>query len=150
MGAANLATSTLVGRDQNGNLIGAVVRAGLPNLQTSMPQYYDYIDQQIADLAAYVHYLRQQRRYKELIAVKDGGDANLGRLYFNGAGNCRSCHSSESDLAGIARKYDAGSLRSHILRPGLSFIREGADAGSIAHLKALENYTSAEVQNLQA
>jgi len=150
MGAANLATPALVGRDQNGSLIEAVVRAGLPNLQTSMPQYSAYTDQQIADLAAYIHYLRQQRRYKELIAAKDAGDANLGRRYFNGAGNCRSCHSPESDLAGIARKYDEDGLSAHILRPGLSFIREGADAGSIAHLKALENYTLAEVQNLHA
>jgi len=55
MGAANLATSALVGRDQNGSLIEAVVRAGLPNLQTSMPQYSDYTDRQIADLAAYIH-----------------------------------------------------------------------------------------------
>src|SRR5215469_7727412 len=46
MGAANLATSALVGHDQNGSLIGAVVRAGLPNLQTSMPQCSDYTDQQ--------------------------------------------------------------------------------------------------------
>jgi len=150
MGAANLATPALVGRDQNGSLIEAVVRAGLPNLQTSMPQCSDYTDQQIADLAAYIHYLRQQRRYKELIAAKDAGDANLCRRYFNGAGNCRSCHSPESDLAGSARKYDADGLSAHILRPGLSFIREGADAGSIAHLKALENYTLAEVQNLHA
>ena len=95
-------------------------------------------------------HLRQQRRYKELIAAKDAGDANLCRRYFNGAGNCRSCHSPESDLAGSARKYDADGLSAHILRPGLSFIREGADAGSIAHLKALENYTLAEVQNLHA
>ena len=72
MGAANLATSALVGRDQNGSLIGAVVRAGLPSLQTSMPQYSDYADRQIADLAAYIHH---QRRYKELIAAKDAGDA---------------------------------------------------------------------------
>jgi cytochrome c553 len=114
------------------------------------PQYSDYTDRQIADLAAYIRHLRQQRRYKELIAANDAGDANLGRRYFNGAGNCRSCHSPESDLAGIARKYDADGLSAHILRPGLSFIREGADAGSIAHLKALENYTLAEVQNLHA
>ena len=39
MGAANLTQSALVGADTDGNAIGAVVRAGLPNLQTAMPSY---------------------------------------------------------------------------------------------------------------
>ena len=59
MGAAVLMHSPLVGADENGNVIGAVVRAGIPNLQTSMPSYPDLTQQEVEDLAAYIHYLRQ-------------------------------------------------------------------------------------------
>ena len=37
MGAANLSQSALVGADEDGNMIGPLVKAGLPNLQTAMP-----------------------------------------------------------------------------------------------------------------
>jgi cytochrome c oxidase cbb3-type subunit III len=150
MGAANLMTSPLVGRDENGNLIGAVVRAGLPNLQTAMPQYSDYTDQQISDLAAYIHYLRQQGRYKELMALKTdlSGDAAAGRAYFQGAGRCSTCHSPSGDLGGIAKKYSPEILRARFLRPGAAFASEGASAGTIAHLKLLEKYSNDDVQNL--
>src|SRR5262245_34789416 len=66
MGATDLMHSPLVAADQNGNVIGPVVRAGKPNLQTAMPSYPDLTAQEIADLAAYVHYLRRQGRYREL------------------------------------------------------------------------------------
>jgi mono/diheme cytochrome c family protein len=62
MGAANLTQSGLVGADVDGNLIGAIVRSGLPNLQTAMPSYTELTDAEVVDLARYVHYLRQQAR----------------------------------------------------------------------------------------
>ena len=137
MGAANLMTSQLVGRDQRGNLIGAMVRAGLPNLQTAMPQYADYTDEQIADPAAYVHYLRQQGRYKELIAEKDHGpgDPASGRQYVNRPGNCGSCHSPAKDLAGFGSRYDVAELRAKLLRPGAAFAQKDTAGGDLAHLK---------------
>ena len=67
MGAADLMHSPLVGADQDGNVIGAIVKAGLPNLQTAMPSYADLTPGEIVDLARYVHFLRQQGRFKELI-----------------------------------------------------------------------------------
>ena len=66
MGAAVLMHSALVGADENGNVIGAIVRAGIPNLQTSMPSYPDLTQQEVEDLAAYIHYLRQLGRHREL------------------------------------------------------------------------------------
>ena len=39
MGAANLSQSPFVGTDDDGNMIGPLVKAGLPNLQTAMPSY---------------------------------------------------------------------------------------------------------------
>ena len=155
MGAANLVDSALVGLDQDGKSIGPLVRAGLPNLQTAMPSYRDLTAEEMADLARYIHFLRQQAKYKELVvtsAQAPAGDAQAGRTYFNGVGNCASCHSPVGDLAGISRKYDAPMLRSRLLRPGPAMPVEGAAAtsGHAAHLRLLENYTRANVDNLLA
>jgi mono/diheme cytochrome c family protein len=146
MGAANLMTSALVGSDTKGNLIGAIVRAGLPNLQTAMPQYPDYSDQQIADLAGYIHYLRRQGRYKELTASANGaGDAAAGRRYFEA--NCVKCHAG--DLAGVAKRHDAVQLRARLLRPA-PVEADHASAGAVAHGRLLENYKDADVGNVLA
>jgi mono/diheme cytochrome c family protein len=152
MGAANLMYSALVGRDEKGNLIGPVVRAGLPNLQTAMPQYSDYSDQQIADLASYIHYLRQLGRYKELTGTKEAesGDAGQGRKYFTGAGNCGACHSPTKDLAGIGKKYRAAELRARFLRPGPAIASEADSAGVKAHRKLLERFSNGDVRNVLA
>ena len=154
MGAANLVESAMVGFDQDGKSIGPLVRAGLPNLQTAMPSYRDLTAEEMVDLARYIHFLRQQAKYKELVvtsAQAPAGDAQAGRTYFNGVGNCASCHSPVGDLAGISRKYDAPMLRSRLLRPGPAMPVEGAAATSgAAHLRLLENYTRANVDNLLA
>ena len=154
MGAANLSQSALVGADQDGNMIGPLVKAGLPNLQTAMPSYVELTAQEVVDLARYIHYLRQQARFRELTRVADtpAGNRSAGETYFNGAGNCRSCHSVTGDLAGIGRKYDASTLRARLLRPGSSMPVEGVSptAGQAAHLKLLENYTAADVRDLVA
>jgi mono/diheme cytochrome c family protein len=154
MGAANLSQSVLVGTDEDGNMIGPLVRAGLPNLQTSMPSYSELTPPEIVDLARYIHFLRQQARFRELSRPADSpvGNRTAGETYFNGVGNCRSCHSVTGDLAGIAGKYDAATLRARLLRPDP--MKPGQDvsltAGQAAHLRLLENYTAANVQDLLA
>jgi cytochrome c oxidase cbb3-type subunit III len=155
MGAADLLHLPMVGNDEDGNLIGAIVRAGLPNLQTAMPQYPEYTPQQISDLAAYIHYLRRQGRYRELTgaAGQGGGDVVAGAAYFNGgAGKCNGCHSVAGDLAGIGAKYEPSRLRSRLLVPGPegAISSEGASAGLTAHLKLLERYGDVDVRNLVA
>jgi mono/diheme cytochrome c family protein len=155
MGAANLVESALVGFDQDGKSIGPLVRAGLPNLQTAMPSYRDLTAEEMVDLARYIHFLRQQAKYKELVlttAQAPAGNAQAGRTYFNGVGNCAACHSPVGDLAGISRKYDSATPRSRLLRPGPAMPVEGAAvaSGHAAHLRLLENYTRANVDNLLA
>ena len=154
MGAANLSQSPLVGADEDGNMIGPLVRAGLPNLQTAMPSYVELTSQEIVDLARYIHYLRQQARFKELNRAPDArpGDRAAGEAYFNGAGKCRSCHSITGDLAGLGRKYDTATLRARILRPGPVLPTDGVSptAGYTAHLRLLENYAPNDVENLVA
>lgn len=154
MGAANLSQSPLVGADEDGTLIGPLVKAGLPNLQTAMPSYVDLTPEEIGDLARYIHFLRQQARFRELGRLTDvpAGDRAAGEAYFNGAANCRSCHSMTGDFAGIGGKYDAATLRQRLLRPGPAMPSEGVNqtAGQAAHLRLLENYTPANVQDLVA
>jgi mono/diheme cytochrome c family protein len=154
MGAANLSQSPLVGADEDGNMIGPLVKAGLPNLQTAMPSYAELTSDQLVDLARYVHFLRQQARFRELSTLTNtpAGDRTAGEAYFNGAGSCRSCHSVTGDLSGIARKYDPATLRAQLLRPGPAMPAEGVTptAGQAAHLKRLENYAAANVQDLVA
>lgn len=152
MGAAVLMYSPLVGADENGNVIGTIVRAGIPNLQTSMPSYPDLTQQEVEDLAAYIHYLRQAGRHRELTAAPvASGDAAAGRTYF--AATCAGCHSVRGDLKGIAAKYDAATLRLRLLgspppaQPGPT---GAAAAGRRRHLTLLERYGNDDVSNLVA
>jgi len=149
MGATDLMHSPLIAADQNGNFIGPVVRAGKPNLQTAMPSYPDLTSQEIADLAAYVHYLRRQGRYRELTMDADEqGDARAGDTYFNT--NCSTCHSKSGDLAGVASKYGT-ALRSRVLRPSDEPAPAGTDrtaVGRVQHGKLLERYAPADVRNV--
>lgn len=154
MGAANLTQSALVASDLDGNVIGAIVKAGLPNLQTAMPSYRDLTPQQIVDLARYLHYLRQQAKYNQLVAPKEGpaGDVPRGRAFFSGPGKCATCHSGKTSLAGVAKKYDAATLRTRLLRPGPAKPVEGEEptTGQTAHLRLLESLTQRDVEDLLA
>jgi cytochrome c oxidase cbb3-type subunit 3 len=154
MGAANLAQSPFVGADEDGKMIGPLVKAGLPNLQTAMPSYAELTPEEIVDLSRYIHFLRQQARFRELSRLTDtpAGDRASGDKYFNGAANCRSCHSMTGDLSGIGRKYDTATLRQRLLRPGPAMPSEGVrpTEGQAAHHRLLENYTAANVQDLVA
>ena len=116
MGAADLLRSVLVGADEKGNVIGAIARAGIPNLQTSMPSYPDLTAQEVEDLAAYIHYRRQVGRRKQLLASSaEGGDAGAGGKYFSE--NCAACHSVGGDLKGLASRSDTRTLRERVLGP---------------------------------
>jgi mono/diheme cytochrome c family protein len=151
MGATDLMHAPIVAADRDGNVIGAVARAGKPNLQTAMPQYPDLTAQQVSDLAGYIHYLRQVGRYKELAAQSDaGGDARAGEMYF--ATQCSRCH-ARGDVAAVAGKYSAADLRSRLLRPGSIPAPAGTDtvaAGRREHLVLLERYSDADVRNVLA
>jgi mono/diheme cytochrome c family protein len=154
MGAANLSQSPLVGADVDGNAIGAIVKAGLPNLQTAMPSYSELTPNEIVDLARYIHFLRQQARFRELNRLADtpAGDAKAGEAFFAGAAACRSCHSVTGDLGGIGRKYDLATLRARLLRPGPAMPADGVivSPGHLAHLRLLENYTASNLRDLVA
>jgi mono/diheme cytochrome c family protein len=159
--ATDLMHSALVGRDENGNRIGALLRAGIPQTArlSPMPQFSDLSDQQVGAIVTWIHYARQQGRYKELTASSlRAGDVSAGKMYFER--ECTPCHAIDRDLAGIGRRYDATSMRAAVLDPkGLkverSFVVDRVKDTSLAaaqqrHRALLENYLADEVTNVVA
>ena len=157
--ATDLRRSTLVGSDTNGDRIVALLRAGIPQTAklSPMPQFSDLSDRQLHEIALYIHYARQESRYTQLVDVNLGiGDAAAGKAYFDQ--QCTSCHSD--GLSGIARKYDAVTLRDRVLRPHAlsdvpSFEVAAFHDAKIAaarerHNHLLENYIPTHVANLVA
>jgi len=157
--ATDLTRSALVGSDTNGDRIVALLRAGIPQTAklSPMPQFSDLSDRQLHDIARYIHYARQESRYRQLVdATLGAGDAAAGKAQFDQ--QCASCHAD--GLVGIARKYDAPTLRDRLLRPrGLADVqsfevaalRDTKNAAARAsHNHLLENYTPTNVANLVA
>ncbi|MEQ1883732.1 MAG: c-type cytochrome [Bryobacteraceae bacterium] len=159
--ATDLMHSRLVGRDVNGNLIGPLLRAGIPQTAklSPMPQFSDLSDQQIGALVRWMHYARQQGRFRELTETKDlpAGGAAAGKTYFEQ--NCGSCHAAR-DLAKAAAKYNDAALRAQILHPKgidapVSYKMEHLNNTKTIeardrHLHLLENYSATDVANLSA
>ena len=48
------------------------------------------------------------------------GNAEAGKLYFNGGGGCVKCHSPRGDLAGVATRFEGLQLEERMLYPGRS------------------------------
>jgi mono/diheme cytochrome c family protein len=159
--AADLMHSALVGRDQNADLIAPLLRAGIPQTAklSPMPQFSDLSARQLADIAQWIHYARQQGRYREMMETKElpAGEVAAGRAYFDE--HCSSCHPAPVNLANNARNQSDAGLRGWILRPpfldsATSWqVAELNDPKKIArqrHLALLENYTPADLANIIA
>ncbi len=118
--APDLVRSPLVNRDVGGNLIAPVIRSGRPD--NGMPAL-PLSDAAIQDIVAFLHQrvteaARSSRvGYDYPLARLLTGDAEAGSAYFNGAGQCASCHSPTGDLAGVAKKYQPLSLEERLLAP---------------------------------
>ncbi len=112
----DLLRSQLVRDDEDGNLIGQVVRNGRP--AAGMPKF-DLSRTEIADIAAFLHEgvraAAERGTYKLLNIVT--GDPKAGEAYFNGAGMCNTCHSPTGDLKGIGARYDPVALQGRLLMP---------------------------------
>ncbi len=104
----DLTRSKLVGEDSKGNKIAPVIRDGRP--QNGMPSFA-LSDPDVAALVAFIHDRKikaeSQKGGRRGVDVADlqTGNVEAGRQYFNGAGNCVSCHSPTGDLAGVAKRY---------------------------------------------
>jgi len=122
-GGPSLLRSSLVLDDQNGELIGPVIRSGRSD--RGMPSFA-MTAEQISDLAAFMHSFRvagydSSRQRPESVLV---GDATAGAAIF--AKTCASCHSATGDLQGIgARIPDPRTLQQTWLMPGSTAGRGG-------------------------
>jgi cytochrome c oxidase cbb3-type subunit 3 len=151
----DLTRSKLVAEDHKGDKIGPLVRAGRP--EQGMPAF-SLSSISDADLAVIVAFIHDQKTQAETLgggrrSVDDAdlatGDAAAGRRYFNGAGGCSSCHSTQGDLAGIASRYQGLALLMRILYPSGTPAPAPPDALS-AHFDQLAKYTDDDMHNVYA
>ena len=125
-GGTNLIRAELVLNDQEGELIGPVVRGG----REGMPKF-ELAPAQIADIANFIHSFRVggydvSRMTPETIVT---GDTKAGEAYFNKT--CAGCHSVSGDLMGIAARItDPKALQQHWLMPGSG--RGGGGGGRVS------------------
>lgn len=112
----NLVRSQLVMDDNTGELITPVVQEGRPDL--GMPKI-DLTTAQITDIAGYIH--KVGASYRTIIQVPENimvGNAAQGQTFFNGDGECTTCHSVTGDLAGIGSKMEPKQLQNAIVSGG--------------------------------
>jgi len=114
----DLVRSTLVLHDEKGELIGSVLKDG--RLEKGMPAFPALGPGQISDLAQFLHMKVEMAANRGLYQVENivTGDAKAGEAYFNGAGQCATCHSTTGDLAHIASRLQPVELQSAFLWPG--------------------------------
>ena len=117
----DLVRSELVADDDNGDLIGEVVRNGRPN--TEMVAFSTSVVS-ADDLEAIVAFIHNQRH---LFATLEGGrrsvlpedvaigDADAGEQYFDD--HCTACHAANRDLAGIGSRMQGLQLMMPMLNP---------------------------------
>ena len=116
----DLIRSPLVAHDQEGDLIGPVIRNGRPD--KGMPALA-LTDAQIKAVAAFLHARARQAldssQLPKSYAVEKllTGNAAAGRAYFEGGGGCASCHSATGDLKGVARRMAPLELEARMLYP---------------------------------
>ena len=116
----DLTRSPLVAADVRGDQIGPVVRAG--RQEKGMPAV-EVSDNELAAIVAFIHDQKTQaealgggRRNVDASDLRTG-NAEAGRQYFNGAGNCAKCHSATGDLKGLATRFQGLALLQRMLYP---------------------------------
>jgi cytochrome c oxidase cbb3-type subunit III len=115
----DLVRSRLVLHDDKGELIGPLIHAGRPG--TAMPGFPAFTEAQLRDLAEFLHMQVElavnRGKYQVLNIVT--GNRNAGEAYFNGAGQCTTCHSVSRDLAHVASRYEPADLQQALLYPSV-------------------------------
>jgi cytochrome c oxidase cbb3-type subunit 3 len=138
----------VVRHDENGNLIGAVIREGRPD--QGMPPM-QLSQNQVADI---VMFLRSRIAASDVRSANRPiqgsadklltGNAEAGKAFFTGAGGCSGCHSPTGDLAGIGRKYSAVDLQARFLYPPrkrlAAVVTDAAGKQYAGELMLLTNY----------
>jgi cytochrome c oxidase cbb3-type subunit III len=117
-GGPDLVRSLVILHDRYGNTIGPFLAKGHP--MQSGHQSASLPPAQIVDLSHFLHQrvndTLRSGPYSKVINVLTG-DAKAGSAYFHGDGKCATCHATNGDLAGIAKKYDPPTLQQRFLFP---------------------------------
>ena len=124
----DLLRSTLVLHDAKGDLIGPLVHNG--RVSRGMPQFPAFTDGELYDLAEFLHMrveLAANRGTYKLLDVVTG-DPKAGEVWFQGRGNCTSCHSTTGDLAHIGSKLSPPDLQLAFLYPAARGYASGGEA----------------------
>ena len=120
-GGPNLIFSPVIRQDEKGADITRLIQTGRPEGMPVVP----LTPAQVADIVAYLKARiaevdltsgrRPARDYdlKKLLT----GNADRGKAYFNGAGQCATCHSADGDLKGVASKYPPIELQARFMYP---------------------------------
>lgn len=119
----DLVRSVTVMDDEGGNDLAKFLRQGRPD--KGMPSF-DLAPAQVADIATFLHSQVAAAAFRNTYKILDilVGDPKAGQAYFNGAGQCNTCHSVDGDLKGIGAKYEPEKLQDRIVMP-----RENAKSG---------------------
>jgi alcohol dehydrogenase (cytochrome c) len=116
----DLTRSTLVAEDVRGDKIGALLRAG--RVDRGMPAF-TLSDADAAGIVAFVHDQKSNAESQEGgrrsvdVADLQTGNAQAGRLFFEGPGGCARCHSATGDLSGVADRLQGLQLLQRMLFP---------------------------------
>jgi cytochrome c oxidase cbb3-type subunit III len=112
----DLLRSVVVLDDDEGEKIGVVILNG--RLEKGMPKF-PFSHEQIADVATFLHQRVKDAALRGTYQVLNvvSGNPEAGKAYFNGAGQCSSCHSVTGDLAHIGSKYDPATVQSTFVMP---------------------------------
>jgi cytochrome c oxidase cbb3-type subunit 3 len=138
MGGPNLLRSQLVLNDQDGELIGPVVKNGrqTPGMVPMPP--FDLPDADLKALAAHIHAVAATMQGQGAPPPIDApvlnivvGDPAAGQAFF--AARCASCHSATGDLRGIAMRFaDPRDLQNSWVMGGSGRGRGGRGAAAPA------------------
>lgn len=119
----SLIDSALVRHDRDGDQIAPLLHRG--RAEKGMPAFPTLTSEQVSDVVAFLHARILFTDSRETEGPRGGyqkqqllsGNAQAGKTYFNGPGQCSQCHSVKGDLAGIAMKYQPTELEGRILYP---------------------------------
>ncbi len=88
-----------------------------------MPAFATLSEGQIADMVVFLHHQSDSALASNSVpndyplAKLLTGNADAGKIFFNGAGGCAKCHSVTGDLSGIGKKYPPLELQQRMLWP---------------------------------
>ena len=116
----DLTSSALVRDDVGGDKLIPIIRDG--RVDAGMPGFA----LAASDMAALVAFMHDQHKKAEAapgrrrgVVLEDlqTGNADAGKVYFNGAGGCARCHKPDGDLSGVATRLQPLALLRRMLFP---------------------------------